>query len=330
MYQQNVLPSKILSLDFIRSYVITMRPYLLFVSGVTGVVGLSFAPPIPTAVLAILVLAFFLSYGFGQALTDCFQTDTDSLSSPYRPLAQGRVRKGDVLVVSLSGLFAIGIVFAAAALINVILSTLAVIGLATYTYFKRRWWGGPWYNAWIVTLLCLIAVVAGNGVAKTSVSWNLSLLFALAGVFFGYANFVLSGYFKDISADRATGYKTLPVVFGLKVSSIVSDVFAALTLLSCGAAIYTIQLSHNAFPTDWYSLAFYAAGTCALLLAQIRLHLVRSEKDAHRAIAPVVHGYLLSLSAIAVAQKPEWALGLILFYAGFVMTMKFRPMATQI
>ena len=37
---------------------------------------------------------------------------------------------------------------------------------------------------------------------------------ALLAVFFGYANFVLAGYFKDVDADRATGYHTLPVVFG--------------------------------------------------------------------------------------------------------------------
>ena len=36
----------------------------------------------------------------------------------------------------------------------------------------------------------------------------------MAATFFGYANFVLAGYFKDIEADRATGYRTFPVVFG--------------------------------------------------------------------------------------------------------------------
>jgi 4-hydroxybenzoate polyprenyltransferase len=275
-------------------------------------------------------MAFFLSYGFGQALTDCFQTDTDSLSSPYRPLAQGRVRKGDVLVVSLSGLLIIGIIFTQAAFINLILSAVAVFGLATYTYFKRRWWGGPWYNAWIVALLCLIAFIAGNGAANVDPGWGPALFFTLACAFFGYANFVLSGYFKDISADRATGYSTLLVVFGLRVSAIVSDVFAALTILACAAAVYEPKLLQNASSVNGYSLGFGAAGTAVLIFAQYRLHLVHSEEDAHRAIAFVVHAYLLLLSAIAVTNKPEWAMGLVLFCIGFIVTMKFRPTASQI
>jgi 4-hydroxybenzoate polyprenyltransferase len=328
--ESHILRAKVFSFEFLRAYVVTMRPYLLFVSGMTGIVGLSFAPPLPTLSLVILIVAFFLSYGFGQALTDCFQTDTDSLSSPYRPLAKGRVRKADVLAVSLSGLLIIGIILTQAAFINLILSAVAVFGLATYTYFKRRWWGGPWYNAWIVALLCLIAFVAGSGSAKTAIAWNLPLFFTLTGVFFGYANFVLSGYFKDISADRATGYSTLPVVFGLRVSAVTSDVFAGLTVLACAAALYQLDSLQNAFSVNGYSLGFGAAGAAILLFAQYRLHLVHSEKEAHRAIAPVVHAYLLLLSAIAVRNKPEWAVGLVLFYAGFIATMKFRPMASQI
>ena len=54
--------------------------------------------------LAISFLPFFLGYGFGQALTDCFQTDTDKLSAPYRPLSQGVVSVRNVLAVSLGGL----------------------------------------------------------------------------------------------------------------------------------------------------------------------------------------------------------------------------------
>lgn len=328
--EKHILPAKVFSFEFLRAYVLTMRPYLLFVSGITGIVGLSFAPPLPTLSLVILIMAFFLSYGFGQALTDCFQTDTDSLSSPYRPLAQGRVRKGNVLAVSLSGLLIIGIILTQAAFINLILSAVAVFGLATYTYFKRRWWGGPWYNAWIVAALCLIAFIAGNGATNADRGWSPALFFTLACAFFGYANFVLSGYFKDISADRATGYNTLPVVFGLRVSAIVSDVFAGLTVLACAAALYQPEPLQYAFSVNGYSLGFSAAGAAILLFAQYRLHLVHSEKDAHRAIAPVVHAYLLLLSAIAVRNKPEWAAGLVLFYAGFVATMKFRPMASQI
>ncbi|MBM3297987.1 MAG: penicillin-binding protein 2, partial [Candidatus Aminicenantes bacterium] len=65
---------------------------------------MAFGENVGTARLALGFLPLFLSYGFGQALTDCFQTDTDSLSAPYRPLVRGTISRGQVLAVSLGGL----------------------------------------------------------------------------------------------------------------------------------------------------------------------------------------------------------------------------------
>ena len=104
----------------------------------------------------------FLCYGFGQCLTDCFQIDTDSLSSPYRPLTQGIVDKNHFLFVS-----AIGLLYCIAVLsyynpLNLALGVVAGFGLATYTTFKRKWWAGPFYNSWIVVVLFLMAYLAGT------------------------------------------------------------------------------------------------------------------------------------------------------------------------
>ena len=105
-------PYRTLSTDFAKDYFITMRPYLLFVSGVTGICGMSFIDELSVSKAILIFLASFLSYGFGQALTDCFQTDTDSISSPYRPLTQGRISKSPVLAVSITGLILFISIFA--------------------------------------------------------------------------------------------------------------------------------------------------------------------------------------------------------------------------
>jgi 4-hydroxybenzoate polyprenyltransferase len=188
-----------------------MRSYLLFISGITGLAGMSFAAEISNIEAVVLFLAFFLSYGFGQALTDCFQTDTDSISSPYRPLVKGLINRNDVLIVSLSGLVTCSIVFIYFSLINLLFTILAVIGLATYTYFKRKWWSGPFYNAWIVAVLFFIGY--NSALKNNSIYISNSIAAAMLAVFFGYANFVLTGYFKDVNADRQTGYNTLLVKF---------------------------------------------------------------------------------------------------------------------
>ncbi len=89
-----------LSFRFLKAYIITMRPYLMFVSGITGIAGLSFAAELDLFKTLLIFIACFLSYGFGQALTDCFQIDTDSISSPYRPLTQGIVNRNHFLIIS--------------------------------------------------------------------------------------------------------------------------------------------------------------------------------------------------------------------------------------
>src|SRR5689334_16132099 len=176
-----------LSRGFIHGYAVTMRPYLLFVSGITGLAGAAFSPAIAAGTLDGIAFASFFSYGFGQALTDCFQIDTDSISSPYRPLTQGLLSKRAVLAVSASGLALCILVFTFLNPRTLILGVAAGVGLLTYTYFKRRWWGGPLYNAWIVAFLCVMAFNCGR--PGTAIALPDPLL--LAVVLFGYANFVL-------------------------------------------------------------------------------------------------------------------------------------------
>jgi 4-hydroxybenzoate polyprenyltransferase len=310
------------SYNFIKAYVITMRPYLMFVSGITGIAGMSFSGSSSNLHFLLIFFASFLSYGFGQALTDCFQTDTDSLSSPYRPLTQSVVSKTSFLITSAAGLtFCIGILTVFNP-INILPGLLAGGGLATYTYFKRRWWGGPFYNAWIVAVLFFMALLAAP-----QYNFSLSIIPAAAAVLFGYANFVLSGYFKDIEADRATGYNTLPVVYGRRVSSIISDLFAVLTVLFT----FTVLLLSSEFLLDNTSaLISFVIGAFCSFYAQVVLHKVKTDNEAHSAISPVVHSYILFLSAIALSSRPDWLYPLIIFYAAYIAVLKIRPSKEQI
>lgn len=322
---QLALKVPLFSIRFVRHYAVTMRPYLLFVSGITGIVGIAFSPTLSPGRLILVIAASFLSYGFGQALTDCFQIDTDSLSSPYRPLTRGIISRNQVMSVSLLGLVCCVIVFAYWNISNLFLGALAGLGLATYTPFKRRWWGGPFYNAWIVGVLCTMSFIAGGG-EFTAIAHS-PFCFVILAVFFGYANFVLSGYFKDIEADRPTGYLTLPAVYGRLIASVVSDLFAVL----CVASLFFALVSSN---NDFRMLSivggFLFSGVAATILGQVRLHCVRSDEEAHKAIAPVVHSYILLLSGMASFHRPGWGIPLVAFYGLYVLVMSIRPARNQI
>lgn len=315
------------SIEFIKAYVITMRPYLMFVSGITGIAGFSFGVLSFSSGYLLLFSAAFFSYGFGQALTDCFQIDTDSISSPYRPLTKGTVSRNQFLSISIIGLIYCVLVFTYFNSSNLVLGILSGLGLATYTQFKRKWWAGPFYNSWIVGLLLIISSL--SVIETSAVLFSVIFIFSLCAVFFGYANFVLSGYFKDISADRTTGYNTFPVVFGRKISTIVSDLFALLTLGFTSLALLKI------FETgiSYYSLIpilFLIGGITSSLIAQTRLHFVKTDDESYHSISFVVHSYILLLSAIASANKPEWSLFLIIYYLCYLFILKIRPAKNQI
>ncbi len=319
---------RLLSTDFLAAYVTTMRPYLLFVSGITGIAGMSLVSGVTGPVAIAIFIATFLSYGFGQALTDCFQIDTDSLSSPYRPLTRGMVSRKQVMTISVIGL---GVCVTLLALLNpwnLLLGAIAGGGLATYTPFKRKWWGGPWYNAWIVCLLGFMAyLAAGGGIVPglpASVPWT------MAGIFFGYANFVLAGYFKDIDADSRSNYNTFPVAFGRKKAAAASTVFAFLAIGSMTAARWTAEAGDRSPLAGLVSWSFLMAAITASTVAQFLLHRVRRDEDSHTAIGLVVHAYILGLSAVASAAQPEWGAFLAVFYLAFIIVLKARPSRSQI
>ncbi|MDP2039465.1 MAG: UbiA family prenyltransferase [Ignavibacteria bacterium] len=321
------MSASVLSLRFAKGYWITMRPYLLFVSGITGIAGLSFAPQLSLPETAILFLVFFFSYGFGQALTDCFQTDTDAISSPYRPIVRGEINKNHVLFVSFIFLSTCGIILALFSTSSFLLALLCVFGLSTYTFFKRRWWGGPFYNGWIVAVLFLIGYY--SGLKNSSAFLTPQILAALVSVLFGYANFVLVGYYKDVTADSKTGYNTFVVVFGRKAAAIVSDVFA-LVFVVCGISAFALSNNVNSTMLLLLSVSFLLTSVIASVYTQVQLHKVTNDTDAHRAVSPSVHTYILMFCAIASINKPEWMLVLILFYLGFVITLNVRPEKSQI
>lgn len=155
------------SLKFWTAYGVQMRPYLLFVSGIAGLSGIAWGVTRETKTWECLAIFFplFLGYGFGQAFTDCFQTDTDKLSSPYRPLSRGTLSIPAVLIISSLGLVGIAVVLYLFNPVSFWLCMIAVLGTASYSYVKKHfWYGGPVHNAWIVALLPLMGYFAISGV----------------------------------------------------------------------------------------------------------------------------------------------------------------------
>jgi len=304
-----------------------MRPYLAAVSGTSGLVGLALAGELSTRTFWTALGVFSLVYGLGQAATDVFQTDTDALSSPYRPLVRGAVRKRDVLVVALLGLGACAAVLAATNAQVLLLAALGVVGLLTYTPLKRRFWGGPIHNSWIVALLPAMGAMCG-GASLIDALTSPKVLLAMASSFLSYAVFVVLGYLKDVEADRATGYDTLAVRYGRRAAVGVSAALGGLSLVPSGLLVARAFASPVAWPV--VAAPFWLAGVALLVIAHVRLLGVTRDADAHPGIAMSVRAFVVLRLAEALAADPSLFHGAIAIVILLELALGARPEPTQI
>jgi 4-hydroxybenzoate polyprenyltransferase len=321
-YLQPTLPKT--SIKFWTNYLVQMRPYLFFVSGVVGFAGMAITDSFELLTLPAILsfIALFFSYGFGQAFTDCYQTDTDRISAPYRPLSKGVVSIYDVKTVSLIGLVAVTITLCVFNFINLFVCIIAVIGTYTYTYVKRNlWFAGPGYNAFILMLIMLLGYLAiADLPLEKLITPTIIKLAALT--FVSYSNFVLIGYLKDISADKETGYKTFPVIFGWDKTVWLGDI-----VLLLSSIIYFSIILDN--------LMGIIIGIIAVLVGlsgQISAHLAKEkvEKNSSFAIVSTVRCILLWHLGVVISYNSNLIIFASCFYLIFELIMYLRPMKEQI
>lgn len=313
------------SFKFWKAYLVHMRPYLLFVSGVAGLAGMAVSPEqnITLTVFLMAFIPFFLAYGFGQALTDCFQIDTDTISAPYRPLVKKEVSPSSVGIISVIGLILISIAIIYLNIYNIIWGVLSIIGLATYTYFKKNFWfAGPFYNGWIVMLLPVMGYMAVSGVSITELNNRTLFLQAFLSLF-AYSNFVLIGYLKDISADKATNYKTFPAIFGWNKTIVAGDFFVVVSIISC-----YLLIGHS----NLYSFSIFLIASIISIAGQLFGHFTKHKIETNSTfpISSTVRSFILWHLSVVVFYQPGWLLFSVVFYLCFEIILFYRPQKDQI
>ncbi len=319
----------LLTLRFWKAYWITLRPYLFFISGIAGFYGIANNPDIPLYKLILGTAAFFFTYGLGQALTDVFQTDTDAISSPYRPLVRGLITKKQVFCVSLPGLFFCVLIFTVFNPWMLLPGIIGVLGLISYTFFKRRWWGGPFWNAWIVAALALMGKMVHT--FELSRIFDANLIFGILSVFFSYAVFVLTGYLKDISADSQTNYQTIPVRFGWKPAVYISLFYSLIAFLFSFLILKNNSIFRLVTFPDIMIFIIWAIGIGVSILAHAQLLTIHEdEKKAYVGIEKVVRGFLLIHIAESMAFKPSLLIFGIAYYLLFEIVLFIRPEKSQV
>lgn len=197
----------------IRLYIKSMRPYLFFITGISGWLGILFANTSSGVLKQIIVLIIlFVSWGINQVINDLLGIKEDKINAPHRPIASGELSKKYVLLFS-------AVLFTLGAIVTYFLNPYALIIYFTgyifniiYEYCKGTpilgniWFGiliavTPFYGALAVGRENIINVLGNKDLIY------ISLLVALIS-----STMTFFTYFKDYSGDRQTRKMTLIVL----------------------------------------------------------------------------------------------------------------------
>jgi 4-hydroxybenzoate polyprenyltransferase/geranylgeranylglycerol-phosphate geranylgeranyltransferase len=185
---------------------------------------------------------------------------------------------------------------------------------------KRRFWAGPPWNAAIVATLPILGALADDRHEAAAIVHAAPIGWLVATAFFAYATFVLLGYLKDVDADRAAGYTTLPVRFGR----------AATIAVSLGCAIVAIGTSLPLVAGGGAAAALWTASAAALVVAHAQAWKVTADRDAHAAIVTGLRGYVALHVAIAIALRPPFLPVGIGVLGAFELLLARRPCKEQV
>jgi geranylgeranylglycerol-phosphate geranylgeranyltransferase len=212
---------------FIKAYIKSMRLYYSFITGIAGLVGISYYQylaytgygfvPTPLPKLMMILLILFLSWGINQIYNDFLGIEEDRINAPDRPMVTGRLNP--YYAVALSTVLMV-IAFLITwfyleeyAIIPLIVGVLLNI---LYEYAK----GHGIYGNLIFGLMISTCSVYGFLASGRSDSSILSAGNLLMILYISLINglMTLYTYFKDYEGDKAAGKQTLIVKLGLDKS----------------------------------------------------------------------------------------------------------------
>lgn len=298
------------------AYMEMARPYTLFHAGTLCLAaGLVAAQGQLSAGRALLIwLTPTVGWLAGLATSDYHDRELDRLEKPMRPIPSGRVGEREAFWLMI-GLIAAG--FVGALLLGWRTFALAwlvmILGVAYARTFKAKGFLGHFDRGVLAGLTVLFGSIAATG----GIPGRVWLLVALFFCHDSATN--LLGAVRDMDGDRAAGYQTVPVRYGVTVSAVIAG-----ALMACWAGL-GITFALVAHWRPLFAVLLAAAAVCdALALQQI----ARAQRagarpgggalpatgrvaalGAHKVL--VVERLILSVAFVATVMSPVKALVLL-------------------
>jgi len=217
------------------AHIETMRPYTVMWCGLVGLVGICVTTGGFPSILKALLVLFIPMMGWiaGLYLSDYLDRDLDIIQKTQRPIPSGRIHPNEAIIVGAIFVFIGFFLTFLLTLYNIILVFVVAVLVFFYTYIsKSRGLSGN-LNRGLVTVVAYFFGVLATGAPLSTLPpyiWLLSIVFLAHDT-----NSNLVGAIRDIEGDKIGGYRTFPVVYGIKKSVYLS---VALTLIWLPLSIF--------------------------------------------------------------------------------------------
>lgn len=267
------------TIKFLKAYVKSMRLYYSFITGITGLIGLSYyqyklyisgnsisedffvsdtRQPSLFQIL-IIMLIIFLSWGINQIYNDYLGIKEDRINAPERPMVTGELNPVKALILSTV------LMLGALIITWFCLGRDAVIPLAVgvglnivYEYAKSY---GVLANVvfGIMISMCAIYSFLASG---ASLSSALAPDFIILAFYLALLNGLMTfyTYFKDYEGDKQAGKKTVIVKMGLEKARDLSVVAAFLPVVIFMVIYYGTGLWNYNLNNIFVELAILSTG----------------------------------------------------------------------
>jgi 4-hydroxybenzoate polyprenyltransferase/geranylgeranylglycerol-phosphate geranylgeranyltransferase len=225
----------------------TWRPYTIFWSGLVSLTGACVVfgdlPPLKTAFLVFIIPIF--GWIAGLYASDYIDKELDRIEKPHRPIPSGRLKSSHA-VISASFFAACGLILSSLLTVQNILMVFAVAFTVLFyaKITKPRGMIGNFTRGFATVLTFFFGVVAITNSIPLYV-WLLSLVF-----FMHDTNSNLVGSLRDRVGDKKGGYRTIPVVYGIKTTMLISFVLSCfyiglllLLIISFNFLTYPVRFS---------------------------------------------------------------------------------------
>lgn len=203
-----------ISKEAIFAYIKSMRPYLFFLSGMTGWLGIVFsgAQASITRVAPILAVVF-LGWGVNQVINDLLGRREDRINAPHRPIVTGELPIKTTVLFSITLFVLGGLITYMLNAYALILYLLVFILNIVYEYSKRiPLLGNIVFGLLLVPCLYYGAMCINGSGLEILLDKRLFLLaVAIALVNITVAFYT---YYKDFAGDKITGKNTIIVKLG--------------------------------------------------------------------------------------------------------------------